>query len=461
MAFHQAGLGQRVLFVTLLAESHGKLLQHLRAFSFFNDKYMPDRMRVLSGYEQLAKNGPAGLIDDLARALRERQVRFMVIDGFRILHEFVRESPGEASLRLATFIHDLNALATAARCTTLLLVPQAGYSADSERTLVDGVIELGGRATDMRWTRELIVHKLRAAAQLPGRHTFKITDDGIRVFPRLEALVAARLRTPQELKGRVEFGIETLNAMIGGGLVEGSTTTVLGAAGAGKTLLGLNFLEAGTRRGEPAVYLGFFESPPRLLAKAASVSGSLDKPYAEGLLRMLWQPPLELHNDELAEKLLETLAASRARRLVIDGVAGFRHSAVYAGRVTRFVAALTNELRAMGVTTLISEELSLLSDSAVVDSPQLSAFVENIILLRYLEVRSQLYRLISIMKLRDSDYDSAIREFTITSRGIAVAANSESAETILSGGGRTVNAGSPAPATPPGARPARRTGRSG
>ncbi len=61
------------------------------------------------------------------------------------------------------------------------------------------------------------------------------------------------------------------------------------------------------------------------------------------------------------------------------------------------------------------------------------SLVENIIFLRYVELRSQLFRLISIMKVRESGHDPAIREFRITDGGIDVAATFDSAEAILTG----------------------------
>ena len=62
----------------------------------------------------------------------------------------------------------------------------------------------------------------------------------------------------------------------------------------------------------------------------------------------------------------------------------------------------------------------------------LSDVTENHILLRFVEVGASLYRLLSILKVRDSDFDSALRLFSITSNGIDIAENSESAESILS-----------------------------
>jgi circadian clock protein KaiC len=51
-------------------------------------------------------------------------------------------------------------------------------------------------------------------------------------------------------------------------------------------------------------------------------------------------------------------------------------------------------------------------------------------------MRSQLYRMLSVMKMRESDNDSSLRLFSITDKGIDVAETFESAEAILTGQAR-------------------------
>jgi circadian clock protein KaiC len=98
------------------------------------------------------------------------------------------------------------------------------------------------------------------------------------------------------------------------------------------------------------------------------------------------------------------------------------------------LAALANELRVLNVTTFYTAETRNLIGGAI-EGPTigLSTVAENLILLRYVEIRSQLRRLISIVKMRDSDFDSSLREFRITSTGIELAYTFDSAEAILSG----------------------------
>ena len=100
---------------------------------------------------------------------------------------------------------------------------------------------------------------------------------------------------------------------------------------------------------------------------------------------------------------------------------------------------MTNELRNIGATTIYSEETDMFASDVAIPNRELGSIVDNVFFLRYVELRSQLYRLISIMKMRDSGYDSAIRQFLITPKGMRVSDSFESAESILTGLTRTVN----------------------
>jgi len=142
--------------------------------------------------------------------------------------------------------------------------------------------------------------------------------------------------------------------------------------------------------------------------------------------------------DSLAEQLLEQIRAQEMprRRLFIDGIEGFRAASVYPDRMPRFLSAFTNQLRTFDVTALCTEELGLFQPNIDMPNPELANVVETVIMLRYVELRSQLYRLISIMKMRESRYDTSIREFRIADHGLQVATSFESAEAILTGHAR-------------------------
>ena len=427
---HRARQGERCVYATLATESHGTLVESLRGFDFFDEELMAKQITFVSGLHSLRDGG----LEDLSRVLRAtleaNDIRVLVLDG---LSEILDRAPSLPELR--RFVRDVAATCAFLECTAVCTMPDDG--ADSHTRTVesaaDGVFKMSQLPSGLRMARAVEVSKLRGSAHLDGKHLFEIMRSGVVVYPRTEGRLA-RSPIAEEVRRRAGFGIKGLDRMLEGGVMEASTTAVLGAPGAGKTLLGLQFLAEGARRGEPCLYFGFFETPPRLIAKAESVGIPLGKYVADGVIELIWQPALEHAIDALASRLVEAVQRRRVRRLFVDSVDGFQMSALFPERLARFFTALTNEVRALGATTLLSEETRL---TGGIPEPQgagsLSGCFENILLLRYLEVRSQLHRLFSVVKMRESEYDTSVHGFRVTSRGIDVAATSDSAEEVLGG----------------------------
>jgi circadian clock protein KaiC len=122
----------------------------------------------------------------------------------------------------------------------------------------------------------------------------------------------------------------------------------------------------------------------------------------------------------------------------LDGLSGFRQSSALPKRTTSFFTALTQELRVLGVTTFLTVESTSLFGTEINEPLEgVSSIVENLVLLRYVEYRSSVRRLIGILKLRESDYDPALRELLITDQGIQLGGSFEGAESLLSGLART------------------------
>lgn len=434
IAFNHVKDGGRALYVTLLTESHARMLANLEELEFFDVSAIPEKLHYLSGYRELEEQGLKGLLELVRKATQQHEASLLIIDGMDAAKEFAR-----SDLSFKRFLQQLQTFASLLGCTTLLLSPHHEGETHPETTAADGVFELSLWMAGPRAVRELVAHKFRGSASLLGKHEVEISERGIVIHPRTEVQFANPREQDRGERVRMPFGIPRLDESLRGGVLSGSTTLLLGSPGTGKTLLGLHFLLQGAREGQPGVYFGFYETPPRLLEKAAGVGmADLQKYVDNGLIEIQWQPPLEHNMDALAERLLERIQERGVKRLrlFIDGVSGFRSAAVYPDRLGRFFSALSHQLRMLDVTTLYSEELALFSTGVDVPQPETAAYVENIILLRYVELRSQLYRLISLMKMRESQYDSGIREFSITDKGITVADTFESAEAILTGHAR-------------------------
>jgi circadian clock protein KaiC len=337
----------------------------------------------------------------------------------------------------------------------LLTTGGVGQMVAPEHTMVDGLIDLDNGHFGFRTERGLTVRKLRGSGFLQGRHPYEITEGGIIVHPRIEALYGRPSR-PDDAKGaKLSTGIEELDTMLGGGVVEASMTALVGPTGSCKTSLGLQFLGRSSRT-EPGLLFSFYETPVRLYAKAESMGIDLEGLVKRGDVEILWQAPTEQIMDALAHKLLEAVARRGVKRLFVDGLGGFIEAAIDQGRMSRFFAAVAYELRARGVTTLYTMEVQQVIAPAVqMPISGISSMVEKLIVTRHVEQGRRLHRLLSIVKVRDSDYDPMFREIVFTGRGITLAASFGEAEDLLSGfaheperGGRGDETDPPAPSGP-------------
>lgn len=415
IGFHHAGQGKKVLVLTLIAESHAKLLQHLGNFGFFDPALVGGQVLFYGGYKALSEGGLRELLSFISTCLSSHQPEIMIIDGFRSIRDSRPSDPA-----LSEFMHSLNALVSTMACTTFLLSPTEGNEAESENTLVDGLIELSQEEDGVRTIRELKVFKARGANHLLGKHAFEICTDGLVVYPRLEA-AATRSNLPSDASDKpVRFGVPGLDEIVCYGFKQGSITSVVGTPGVGKTILGMHYIRQGLRDNETCLILGFFESPHRLLQKGSKVGIDLSGAMQDGRLEMIWHLPLEVLMDRLAAELLDNIDRRKVSRVLIDGVEGFHNVAMHPNRIKPFLIALVNELRRRNVTTLITQELPYFKSSYRDSDSSESALYENILLLRSTVVNGADQRLLSVMKVRESGYDPAHRIMKISDHGIAI-----------------------------------------
>jgi len=429
LCFHHAASGGRALYATLLAEYHARMLQHLAGMAFFDASKIPGQLSYISGFSILRQDGLHGLLDLLRREIVARDVSVLVLDGFATAQ---RTAPSDQALN--EFVHELQGIAMATDCTMFLLNSALDSNkATPEHTMVDGIVELTDQLFGWSAERALQVVKFRGSSHLRGKHAIEITGDGLAVYPQIEALLAQPSRPDHSGNERASSGVDRLDAMLGGGLPTASTTMIMGPSGVGKTTFGLQFL-ARCSAAEPGLLFGFYETPARVRAKASEVCRPLRDLLDNGAVEVLWQPPTDGLLDAYGEQLLTAVRRRGVRRLFIDGLGGVQAAAKEPGRMAHYLNALMNELRVQGVTTVYTLEVAdILGPNIRAPIGDLSSLAENLVLLRYIELRSRLFRLISILKVRDSSFDPVLHEYVLTDHGPVIEQSSASAEAIMAG----------------------------
>lgn len=424
ICFNQAAAGSKVLYVTLIAETVGRMLLNIRDLKFFDEAAVGNGIFYVSGYNALKKDGLPGLLHLLRREVAGRKATTLIVDGFASTSD---HSQSREELKL--FVQQLQTQADASDCTVFLLTNPSEQKPSSEETMVDGIINLGTSVHEWRSARELCVRKFRGSGYLQGVHSYDITEEGITVYPRLETLISSAGDLNGEAK-RILSGNPRLDTMLGGGFPARSATMVIGPSGTGKTSLGLQFLGQ-SNAAEPGLLFGFYETPAQIRAKVKAICPPLLQQLDAGHVQILWQAPTDQFLDELADRMLRDIKKRKVKRLLIDGLGGFK-KALRSRPIEPFFSALVHELRAQGVTSICTAEvMEIVGPTITVPLQGLSDITDNHILLRFVESGASLYRLLSILKVRESAFDSDLREFHFAANGFELAEDSTSVKSIL------------------------------
>ena len=234
--------------------------------------------------------------------------------------------------------------------------------------------------------------------------------------------------------GRVKTGIPGMDDMLGGGFIPESAILLRGAPGTGKTTFGLQYLLEGIRRGEAGMFITFEEFPQSLYRDAESLGWDLKAFEDEESLRIVFTSPKVLQQSLAtpSSSILRTIQEMDIRRVVIDSLTHFTQQITDDHELRQVYHQITNAFRREEVTAIyLGEEMR--SDFTNRERGRLSFVVDNLIMLRYLEIDSAIERAIVVLKMRSSEHDKAIRSYTIGEQGIAIGPPLEGKSGLLSG----------------------------
>jgi circadian clock protein KaiC len=416
IAFAAAARGDQVVVATVASEPHDKLLDELHGFSFYDAERVGREVFMLSAYPWV-KKGPKETRELLLKTVRDRGAKLLFIDGMRSLRDLWQDEA-----RLRDFLYELNVGLAQLGAIGLFTTE---YNIDRlmeypEATTVDGIVALSTLKVGGRVVRRARVVKLRGRPHLTSEHLMHISNEGVRMVPRLEeTTLPSPDFTPSNT--RADFGLKELDSLLQGGLPEKSATMLAGSTGVGKTLLSLRFCAAGAERGEPALLVTYSEPVPRLIARAKRIGLDVQHLLDDGKLEISYRSTVNAEGDDLVNEILDRVQEKGIKRLAVDGVGEIEHGILDRDRVRTLLTAMIIALRNLDVTTVFVKEVAKIAgpDLDFSDTP-ISVTAENVLFLRHVELRGQLRRILSILKMRESGYDPHVREFVIGEDGIRV-----------------------------------------
>jgi circadian clock protein KaiC len=450
--FALSGSDRPALYFTVVGEPPLKMLRYQQQFTFFDMARVNESVRYVNLSQDVVNGTLEKLLGRIVQEVEATSPGVVVVDSFRTVAQ-AAEQAQNGDLDLQHFVQQLAVRLTGWEATTFLVGEYQPSEAEQNPvfTVADGLLWLVQSLDRNSMVRKIQVMKMRGQAPIPGLHTFRITSDGVQVFPRVivgpeeksRPAVAGAKRKPRE---RLSLGVKGLDDMLGGGIPAGYSVLLAGPSGSGKSVLASEFISEGARHDQPGI-IAVFEKRPNEYSQDTPSGQRFERLVREGKVGIIQTRPLDLSIDEMLNEIVDAIHRLKARRLVIDSLSGFELALAPTFRedfresLYRMVAVLTG----MGITMMMTAEL----EDSYMDlrfSPHGTAFLTDaIIMQRYIELKGQLQRIMAVVKVRGSVHSKDLRAFEITDKGILMGETLSGYEGLLTGSPELIPSPPPEP----------------
>jgi circadian clock protein KaiC len=410
-AFRNGRPGRPAIYFSTVSEPLEKIVRFGQSLDFFDTAAIGTSVF----YEDLGvtvhQRGLGGVVEQLSRVIRERRPGLIVIDSFKALQPFAAD-PGE----FRKFLHELAGRLGAFPAASLWVGEYEAIEISSvaEFAVADAILDLTSERVGQREARFLQVRKLRGSGFRSGRHAYRLTPNGLRLFPRLADTPIDQGYTLGDV--RLSSGISALDDMLADGYWPGASTLIAGPSGSGKTLMGLHFVMNGARQGQPGVIATLQENPTQLERMLAGFGWSLREPNME----VMYHSPVDIYIDEWVYDLLDTVERTSARRVLIDSLADLRMAAGDEVRFHEFIYSIVQRFSRQGISVLMTQEIPSLYGTDRISDTAVSALADNVVLLSYQRAGNTIGRTLAAIKTRASRNDPTDRNFVIGPQGIVL-----------------------------------------
>jgi circadian clock protein KaiC len=406
------------LYFTVLGEPTLKMLRYQSEYSFFDPGKVGEGVRYVNVSDEAVEGRLDKVLERIVAEVKRTQPSVLVVDSLQLNDDEVVRTSGHMGFN--SFVQHLAVHLTSWDLTSFIIGDYGtSQSWNPIFSVADGVLSLSQSTERNSVVRKLQVIKVRGRGTMPGLHTFRITHEGLQVFPRIPEQQARRKSAPNL---RLRTGVPGLDPLMGGGIPAGDAVLLGGPAGSGKTTFATHFVVEGLRNTESVVIVVFEEYPEEYLARFIARNEDAELHINDGSLRIIYLRPLDLSVDETLYEIMTAVQEIDATRVVIDSLSGFEVALAPGFRkdfresLYRLVGALT----ATGVTIFMTTEIVGGYPHVQFTSEKVSFITDDIIIQRAVEVEGQIRHVVAIHKMRGSEHSTDFLTYEITESGAKI-----------------------------------------
>jgi circadian clock protein KaiC len=271
-----------------------------------------------------------------------------------------------------------------------------------------------------RARRRIYATKVRGAHFREGFHDYEIVTGGMLVHPRL---VAGDHHGDFESE-LCASGVPNLDKMLRGGLNTGSTTLLLGPAGAGKSTAAMQFAIQALANGKKAAVYIFDEVMHTLIERSEKLClqtpGGIRSFIEAERLHVQQIDPAEMSPGAFAHEVKRSVDGG-AQVIVIDSLNGYLNAMPEERFLTTHLHELFAFLNQKGILTIIVvAQHGMVAAGAPGADIDVSYLADTVLLFRYFETTGEVKQAISVFKKRTGPHERSIRQLSIDESGFSV-----------------------------------------
>ena len=422
LQFLLAGIdsGEPALYVTLsesakelrdVAASHGWSLDKVQIFEMLPDEaaLRPERQYTVFHPSEVE------LVDTtkaIVAKVEEINPKRVVIDSLSELRMLAQDA-----LRYRRQILAFKQYFSGKQRTVLMLDDRTNTDRDLQlQSIAHGVIALENLPRDYGVKRRrLEVLKLRGSSFREGFHDYSIKTGGLSVYPRL---IASEHKT-KFTREQISSGIKELDSLVGDGIDRGTSTLIMGPAGAGKSTIAARYAFAAMQRGESAAIYLFDEGIPSYLSRLRNLGFDTEPFVDNGQLLLRQVDVAELSPGEFSNMARQAVEADGAKVVIIDSLNGFMNAMPGEKYLPMQLHELTTFLNQKGVASFMVLAQHGLIGREMQTPVDVSYLADSVLLIRFFEAKGEVRQAISMIKKRSGHHERSIRELRLL-RGIVV-----------------------------------------